>query len=164
MVLADPRAGGVDPPAVIRTCTRSVAEDMSGGCPPSSQMTESRYSSPCSRSSTAAVRSWYSPSATVINRKLFSALSPASVHSKRPLRPSSASETTTCATNVSSGTDSGTRATSALPDACDTPSFYTHETIGSRPSDHYFRSVCLSVCLFVCAEFFQPSSIRFGSN
>jgi len=32
---------------------------------------------------------------------------------------------------------------------------------GSRPSDHYFRSVCLSVC----AEFFfQPSSIRFGSN
>jgi len=21
---------------------------------------------------------------------------------------------------------------------------------GSRPSDHYFRSVCLSVCLFVC--------------
>ena len=22
--------------------------------------------------------------------------------------------------------------------------------IGSRPSDHYFRSVCLSVCLFVC--------------
>jgi len=25
--------------------------------------------------------------------------------------------------------------------------------IGSRPSDHYFRSVCLSVCLFVCAEF-----------
>jgi len=26
---------------------------------------------------------------------------------------------------------------------------------GSRPSDHYFRSVCLSVCLFVCAEFFS---------
>ena len=24
---------------------------------------------------------------------------------------------------------------------------------GSRPSDHYFRSVCLSVCLFVCAVF-----------
>jgi len=22
--------------------------------------------------------------------------------------------------------------------------------IGSRPSDHYFRSVCLFVCLFVC--------------
>jgi len=33
-------------------------------------------------------------------------------------------------------------------------------TIGSRPSDYYFRSVCL----FVCAEFFQPSLIRFGSN
>ena len=34
-------------------------------------------------------------------------------------------------------------------------------------SDHYFRSVCLSVFLFVCLfvqSFFQPSSIRFGSN
>ena len=39
----------------------------------------------------------------------------------------------------------------------------TH-VFGSRPSDHYFHSVCLFVCLFVCAEFFQPSSIRFGSN
>ena len=40
--------------------------------------------------------------------------------------------------------------------------------IGSRPSDHYFRSVCLSValfvCLFACAEFFQPFLIRFRSN
>ena len=43
-------------------------------------------------------------------------------------------------------------------------------TIGSRPSDHYFRSVCLSVCLsvglFVCAEFFSavfdPISIKLG--
>ena len=35
--------------------------------------------------------------------------------------------------------------------------------IGSRPSDHYFRSVCLFVCLFV-QSFSQPSSIRFGSN
>jgi len=43
-------------------------------------------------------------------------------------------------------------------------------TIGSRPSDHYFRSVCylsvcLSVCLF-CAEFlsavFDPISIKLG--
>ena len=41
---------------------------------------------------------------------------------------------------------------------------------GSRPSDHYFRSVCLSVCLFVClfvcAEFFSavfhPISIKLG--
>ena len=33
--------------------------------------------------------------------------------------------------------------------------------IGSRPSDHYFRS--LSVCLFVQSSS-QPSSIRFGSN
>jgi len=41
-----------------------------------------------------------------------------------------------------------------------------HPVIGSRPSDHYFRSVCLSVCLFVCLcrVFLQPSSIRFGSN
>jgi len=38
--------------------------------------------------------------------------------------------------------------------------------IGSRPSDHYFRSVCLSVCLFVRAEFFSavfdPISIKLG--
>ena len=41
---------------------------------------------------------------------------------------------------------------------------------GSRPTDHYFRSVCwfvcLSVCLFVCAEFFSavfdPISIKLG--
>ena len=38
---------------------------------------------------------------------------------------------------------------------------------GSRPSDHYFRSVCLSVYLFVCLfvqSFSQPSLIRFRSN
>jgi len=34
---------------------------------------------------------------------------------------------------------------------------------GSRPSDHYFRSVCLFVCLFV-QSFCQPSLIRFRSN
>jgi len=42
--------------------------------------------------------------------------------------------------------------------------------IGSRPSDHYFCSVCwfvcLSVCLFVCAEFFSAifdlTSIKLG--
>jgi len=38
--------------------------------------------------------------------------------------------------------------------------------IGSRPSDHYFRSVCLSVCLFVCEEFFSavfdPIWIKLG--
>jgi len=33
--------------------------------------------------------------------------------------------------------------------------------IVSRPSDHYFRSVSLSVCL---CSFSQPSSIQFGSN
>ena len=37
---------------------------------------------------------------------------------------------------------------------------------GSRPSDHYFRSVCFLVCLFVCAEFFSavfdPISIKLG--
>ena len=38
-------------------------------------------------------------------------------------------------------------------------------TFGSRPSDHYFRTVCLSVCLFVClCSFSQPSLIRFRSN
>jgi len=34
--------------------------------------------------------------------------------------------------------------------------------IGSRPSDHYFRSVCWFVCLFVCLfvqSFSQPSLI-----
>ena len=44
------------------------------------------------------------------------------------------------------------------------------EIVGSRPSDHYFRSVCLfvclPVCLFVCAEFFSavfdPISIKLG--
>jgi len=39
-------------------------------------------------------------------------------------------------------------------------------TVGSRPSDHYFRSVCWFVCLFVCAEFFSavfdPISIKLG--
>ena len=38
--------------------------------------------------------------------------------------------------------------------------------IGSRPSDHYFRSVCLFVCRFVCADFFSavfdPISIKLG--
>jgi len=42
--------------------------------------------------------------------------------------------------------------------------------VGSRQSDHYFRSVCLfvclSVCLFVCAEFFSavfdPIWIKLG--
>ena len=35
--------------------------------------------------------------------------------------------------------------------------------LGSRPSDHYFRSVCLFVCLFV-QSFSQPSLIWFRSN
>jgi len=41
-----------------------------------------------------------------------------------------------------------------------------NKIIASRPSDHYFRSVCLSICLFVCAEFFStvfdPTSIKLG--
>jgi len=47
-----------------------------------------------------------------------------------------------------------------------------NQRVGSRPSDHYFRSVCLfvclylSVCLFVYAEFFSavfdPISIKLG--
>jgi len=48
--------------------------------------------------------------------------------------------------------------------------FIFQASVGSRPSDHYFRSVCwfvcLSVCLFVCAEFFSavfdPISIKLG--
>ena len=40
---------------------------------------------------------------------------------------------------------------------------WINKFIGSRPSDHYFRSVCLSVCLFV-QSFSQPSLIRFRSN
>jgi len=44
--------------------------------------------------------------------------------------------------------------------------FVVSGLVGSRPSDHYFRSVCLSVCLFVCAEFFlavfDPISIKLG--
>jgi len=43
--------------------------------------------------------------------------------------------------------------------------------IGSRPSDHYFRSVCLFVCLFVClsvfclflfSDVFDPIWIKLG--
>ena len=38
--------------------------------------------------------------------------------------------------------------------------------VGSRPSNHYFRSFCWFVCLFVCAEFFSavfdPISIKLG--
>jgi len=42
---------------------------------------------------------------------------------------------------------------------------YISVIIGSRPSDHYFRSVCWFVCLFVClCSFSQPSLIRFRSN
>ena len=44
---------------------------------------------------------------------------------------------------------------------------FRNDIFGSRPSDHYFRSVCwfvhLSVCLFV-QSFSQPSLIRFRSN
>ena len=43
---------------------------------------------------------------------------------------------------------------------------YDCVVFGSRPSGHYFRSVCLSVCLFVCAGFFSavfdPISIKLG--
>jgi len=41
------------------------------------------------------------------------------------------------------------------------------QRIGSRPSDHYFRSVCLSVCLFVCLlvqSFSQPSLSDFDQT
>jgi len=47
---------------------------------------------------------------------------------------------------------------------------FADKIFGSRPSDHYFSSVCwfvcLFVCLFVCAEFFSavfdPISIKLG--
>ena len=49
--------------------------------------------------------------------------------------------------------------------ACETCDFWLYKTdlvFGSRPGDHYFRSVCL----FVCAEFFSavfdPISIKLG--
>jgi len=53
---------------------------------------------------------------------------------------------------------------------CQSTAIDVASIVGSRPSDHYFRSVCwfvcLSVCrfvcLFVCAEFF--SAVRFRSN
>jgi len=42
----------------------------------------------------------------------------------------------------------------------------SHVDFGSGPSDHYFRSVCWFVCLFVCAKFFSavfdPISIKLG--
>jgi len=41
--------------------------------------------------------------------------------------------------------------------------FILSSSIGSRPSDHYFRSVCWFVCLFE-QSFSQPSLIRFRSN
>jgi len=36
--------------------------------------------------------------------------------------------------------------------------------VGSRPSGHYFRSVCLSVCLFVqfSSAVFDPILIKLG--
>jgi len=44
---------------------------------------------------------------------------------------------------------------------------FTPATLGSGPSDHYFRNVCLFVCLSVSLfvqSFSQPSLIRFRSN
>jgi len=55
----------------------------------------------------------------------------------------------------------GTRAVQPVATCRRSP--YLRPAIGSRPSDHYFRSVCLSVCLFV-QSFSQPSLIRFRSN
>ena len=48
----------------------------------------------------------------------------------------------------------------------DTISTIGLSVFGSRPSGHYFRSVCLSVCLFVCEEVFSavfdPIWIKLG--
>jgi len=35
-------------------------------------------------------------------------------------------------------------------------------TVGSRPSDYYFRSVCLSVCAEFFSAVFDPISIKLG--
>ena len=43
--------------------------------------------------------------------------------------------------------------------------FLYHEftfSIGSRPSDHYFHSVCLSVCAEFFSAVFDPISIKLG--
>ena len=36
------------------------------------------------------------------------------------------------------------------------------DIFGSRPSDHYFRSVCLSVCAEFFSAVFDPISIKLG--
>ena len=51
-------------------------------------------------------------------------------------------------------TDTPTIRLGATPSGLISDSPPSSPIFGSRPSDHYFRSVCLSVCLFVCAEFF----------
>ena len=45
----------------------------------------------------------------------------------------------------------------------DFKALYKYCTMGSRPSDHYFRSVCWFVC-FSVQSFSQPSLIRFRWN
>jgi len=39
---------------------------------------------------------------------------------------------------------------------------FSVQFIGSRPSDHYFRSVCLSVCAEFFSAVFDPISIKLG--
>jgi len=53
-----------------------------------------------------------------------------------------------------------------LPSLRDSVHTTNRPYVGSRPSDHFIVSVGLSVCLFVCAEFFSavfhPISIKLG--
>ena len=39
---------------------------------------------------------------------------------------------------------------------------HTYSSFGSWPSDHYFRSVCLSVCAEFFSAVFDPISIKLG--
>ena len=43
---------------------------------------------------------------------------------------------------------------------CET--LYSELDIGSRPSDHYFRCVCLSVCAEFFSAVFDPISVKLG--
>ena len=61
---------------------------------------------------------------------------------------------------------SGPRGAPVVSSVSSTPVGKSAHAVGSRPSDHYFRSVCWFVCLFVCAGFFSavfdPISIKLG--
>ena len=49
----------------------------------------------------------------------------------------------------------------AIPSQLRHISVIRQKLVGSRPSDHYFRSVCWFACLFVCAVFRAVARISF---